>query len=296
MNKLIQIAALLWLVSTAGAQQTLVMYDWHDLKQNHQLRGGEVVNGESDLKIENTNDTPLQLHLFEIVGPPVSNTIYALTGQVKYDNVHGTGYLEMWNFFPPSSPGLPEGQYFSRTLGDAGNMEKITGTCHWRNFSLPFDRTGASGAPTRLEINIFLPGKGTVYLSPVKLVQYPKGFSCAGPIAPAGWWSANIAPWVGGIGGPAIGFFGGLLGWMSQKGKARKFVLPAWTCCIAFGIGCLIATLIALIVRHPWFVAMPLFIFGFVSTLIFSVTWSAARNRYDELEIRRMASMDATGR
>lgn len=177
MKQLIQISALLWLVSNAAAQQILVMYDWQDLKQHNQLRAGEVVslNGESDLKIENTNDTPLKLHLFDIAAPRVSTTVYALTGHVKYDNVHGEGYLEMWNFFPPLKPGMPEGRYFSRTLGDAGDMEKITGTCDWRIFSLPFDRTGASAPPTRLEINIFLPGHGTVYLSPVKLVEYSAG-------------------------------------------------------------------------------------------------------------------------
>jgi len=31
---------------------------------------------------------------------------------------------------------------------------------------------GASGPPTRLEISVFLPGRGTVWLGPVKLVEY----------------------------------------------------------------------------------------------------------------------------
>jgi hypothetical protein len=53
------------------------------------------------------------------------------------------------------------------------------------------------------------------------------------------------------------------------------------------------ATIIAVIVGQPWFVAMPLFVFGFVSVVVFSATWSSARKRYDEVEIRRMASMDA---
>lgn len=257
-----------------------------------------TLDGQSVYKFENTNDTPYQVQLLKIVRPPVSNTVYEIFGKVKYDNVQGAGYLEMWSCFPPASPGMPENQYFSRTLGDSGGMEKISGTCDWRDFALPFDPTGATAAPTRLEINLILPGRGTVYITPVRLRRYAAGFSLGintsddGLPAAAGWWSADAAPWVGGIGGPIIGLLGGLLGWLSQKGVARTFVLTAWKCAIAFGLVCLIATAIAISVRQPWFVAMPLFVFGFVSAAVFSATLSAARKRYDELEIRRMASMD----
>lgn len=264
-----------------------------------------TLGGQSVYKFENTNDTPLQVQLFKIVKPSLSITAYAISGRVKYENVRGAGYLEMWNYFPPLHPGMPGGQYFSRTLGDSGGMGRITGTCDWRDFTLPFDPTGASGPPMRLEINLILPGRGTVYLTPVKLIKYPAGFSESsgsnssisstsdGSTVSAGWWSANAAPWVGGIGGPVIGFLGGLLGWLSQKGVARAFVLAAWKCCIAFGLICLIATIIAVIVGQPWFVAMLLLIFGFVSVVVFSATWPSARKRYDDVEIRRMASIDA---
>jgi hypothetical protein len=260
-----------------------------------------TLDGKSVYKIENTNDTQLQIQLVKIFKPRLSTTAYAITGQIKYDNVQGAGYLEMWNVFPPEHPGMPEGRYFSRTLDDSGEMGKITGTCDWRDFSLPFDPTGASGPPTRLEINLILPGRGTVYLTPVKLLKYSAGFSLSSKSdssnsGAAGWWPANAAPWVGGIGGPLIGLMGGLLGWLSQKGMARVFVLTAWKCAVVFGLVCLIATIIAVIVGQPWFVAMPLFVFGLVNAVVFSTTWSAARKRYDEVEFRRMASMDATGR
>jgi hypothetical protein len=135
-------------------------------------------------------------------------------------------------------------------------MGKITGTCDWRDFSLPFDPTGASGPPTRLEINLILPGHGTVYITPVKLVKYSAGFSLSSESdrsnsGAAGWWPANAAPWVGGIGGPLIGLMGGLLGWLSQKGMARVFVLTAWKCAAAFGLVCLIATIIAVSSGSP---------------------------------------------
>ncbi|HTV41471.1 MAG TPA: hypothetical protein VMF08_12890 [Candidatus Sulfotelmatobacter sp.] len=296
---LICLSLILALSAMAQEPKSKVLAIYYPSQKDHLV----TLDGQSVYKFENTNDTQLTIQLLKIVKPKLSTTAYAITGRVKYDNVQGAGYLEMWNYFPPLRPGMPEGQYFSRTLGDSGEMGKITGSCDWRDFTLPFDPTGASGPPTRLEINLILPGRGTVYLTPVKLVKYSAGFSQSSGTTgsntdgspPAGWWSADAAPWVGGIGGPVIGFFGGLLGWLSQKGRARQFVLAAWKCCIVFGIGCLIATLIAVIAGQPWFVAMPLLVFGVVSTGIFSATWSAARNRYDELEIRRMASMDATG-
>ncbi|HEY1789501.1 MAG TPA: hypothetical protein VGJ73_15190 [Verrucomicrobiae bacterium] len=285
---------------TAQEPKSTVLGVYYFSEKDHLV----TLDGQSVYQFENTNDTPLQIPLAKIMKPRLSTTAYAVMGNIKYDGVQGTGYLEMWSYFPPSHPGMPEGQYFSRTLGDSGEMGKISGTCDWRGFTLPFDPTGASGPPTRLEINLVLPGHGTVYLTPVKLVKYSGGLSLSsgsdessggssdGLMPAFGWWSANAAPWVGGIGGPVVGFLGGLLGWLSQKGMARTFVLTTWKCCIGFGLVCLIATIIAVIVGQPWFVAMPLFVIGFVSAVVFSATWSSARKRYDEVEIRRMASMD----
>ena len=50
-------------------------------------------------------------------------------------------------------------------------MAKISGTSSWRAFTLPFDRTGTTHAPTRLDLNIFLPGRGIVLLGPMRLMQ-----------------------------------------------------------------------------------------------------------------------------
>jgi hypothetical protein len=74
----------------------------------------------------------------------------------------------MWNDFAAA------GRFVSRTWGPAGSdpMSKITGTSSWRTFLLPFFRIGAATAvPTRLEINVFLPGHGVVFLGPMKLMQ-----------------------------------------------------------------------------------------------------------------------------
>ena len=157
-----------------GLPQTLAEFDWQQLKESGKLLGGVPLNldGRTVLKIENTNDAPLQLTIFKIEKPSIQSATYVVLGEIKYDNVQGSGYLEMWNYFPPLAPGLPEGQYFSRTLGmdGSGPMSRISGTSSWRPFSLPFDRTETTNLPTRLEINIFLPGRGVVWLGPPRLM------------------------------------------------------------------------------------------------------------------------------
>jgi serine/threonine protein kinase len=159
---------------TSPSAQSIILYDWQRLHDDGQLLGGTPVklDGRTVLKIENTNDAPLLLSIFTIEKPAITSATYAVLGEIKYENVQGIGYLEMWNCFPPLSPGLPEGQYFSRTLGEAGSgpMGRISGTSSWRPFTLPFDRSGMTNRPTRLQINIFLPGRGVVWLGPPRLM------------------------------------------------------------------------------------------------------------------------------
>lgn len=300
--KILSICLMLSLALSAGAQEpkaaVLGVYQFNE--KDHLV----TLDGQSVYKFQNTNDTPLQVKLLEIANPRLSTTAYAITGQVKYDNVQGTGYLEMWNYFPPLRPGMPEGQYFSRTLGESGEMGKISGTCDWRDFTLPFDPTGESSPPTRLEINLILPGRGTVYLTPVKLVKYSgplfesnfsKG-SSSSRTSPGGWWSTRQSAIVGGIGGSLFGCFGALIGGLAGSGKARRFVLATTRLFTAFGVLLTIAGIIAVLCKQPYAVWWPLILLGVISALVCGANLNPIKKRYENLEIRRMASMDATGR
>jgi len=131
------------------------------------------IDGRDAICITNKADAPLQVTLFKIDHPPITAMQYALSGEIKYEGVAEPGYLQMWNFFPPIGPGLPEGQYFTRTMAPAGTgpMGQISGTSSWRPYTLPFDRTGAPNSPTRLEVSIFLPKRGTVWITLPKLTQ-----------------------------------------------------------------------------------------------------------------------------
>jgi len=110
-----------------------------------------------------------------------------------------------------------------------------------------------------------------------------------------GWWPPGMDTWFALIGGPASGCIGALLGVLAGKGIARRLVLGIWRCCIAWGILCLIGALVAFKTGQPDYVGETLLIYGVIYTTIFSTIWPIAKKRYREHEIRRMASMDATG-
>ena len=295
MKILIQFSLWLSLVLPVMSQPILNV-DWNELAQKHELLGGQIIStsvstGEvSTLKIENTNDTPLRLQLFDISKPAITNLTYGFIGEIKYENVRGDGYLEMWSYFPPSRSSEPETKYFSRTLGNSGAMGKISGTSDWRMFALWFHANGASNPPSHLEVNIFLPSHGTVCLRYVILCHYEENGSF--PTISNGWWSSKQAGMIGGIGGSVIGCFGALLGWLCGKGKARNFALAITKFFIVLGILLTISGLVAITLKQPYAVWYVLLLPGVILTSVFGVNLRSIKRRYDDLEIRRMASLD----
>ncbi len=169
-------------------------------------------------------------------------------------------------------------------------MRKITGTSKWREFKLPFDRTGASNAPVRLQFNLVLRGRGTVYLSPVKLVEYPGAKS-----AERAWWTDQAAGWWGGLGGGLIGCLGSLTAWLAWQGKARRFVVAVLTVLTSLGVLSGVAALAAFACRQPYAVWFPLSLGAALLLSICPYRLRQYQKKYEELELRRMASVDVSG-
>ncbi|EEF60652.1 hypothetical protein [Pedosphaera parvula] len=292
MKLFLTLATALLCALNARSQQTLAEYDWAKLAS--QIHGAAVVtiDGRQALKIENTNDAPLQLTLLNIEHPPITQKIYSLPGEIRYDNVKGDGFLELWNYF--SSPGQPEARYFSRTLGDDGPMKKISGTSSWREFSLPFNSTGTSNPPTRLQFNLYLPGRGTVYLGPVKLAQYSNSNLTAALTPSNAWWSDRTAGLVGGYGGGFIGILCSICALLAYKGKARAFVTSVLL--VLSGFGGVLATLacLALIQHQPYAVWFPLTLGALLLRGICPYRLRTFQKQYNDLELRRIASLDAS--
>jgi hypothetical protein len=317
MKKLFQLNFLLLLVSSATAQESspqelapqqptkiLRVYDWNDLAQQHQLAGGEVISmdGNAVLKIENTNDappegtyyingTPLEVSLLKITDSVVKRTCWVScelkfesvwAGLVQHTNhvVNGeAGVLKLLTYTPPSAPGGDERINTSHF--------DLRGTSNWKLYKFVVDRTEPEGLPTHLELKLSLPGHGTIYLRSIRLLG-----------GTGSWWSAKQSGTVGGavgIFGGIIGCVGGLLGCLAGFGKARKFVLATTKIFIALGMLLTITGIVAIVCQQPFFVWYVFLLPGVVLTLIFSLNFPMIQRRYDDLEIRRIASIDVMG-
>jgi hypothetical protein len=311
MKRLIQLNLLLLLISSATAQEsspqqppkTLRVYDWKDLAQEHQLSGGEVISmdGVSVLKIENTNDTPLVVSLLKITNSSVIKKLISISFDTKYtfldrapdwgnnifDDSNGYGNqfpnrLELFCYLPPFAPGgdeITNAHFFA-----------MGGTSNWKPYTVFPSTTRAMinwtlqrTLPTLLELKLYV-GKGTIYLRPIKLLDVT-----------GSWWSPQQVGLIGGIGGSVIGCFGALLGLLASKGKARNFVLTTMKIFIGLGILLTIAGFVAVVLKQPYAVWYALLLPGVILTLVFSLNLPSIQRRYDELEIRRMTSIDTMG-
>lgn len=276
-------------VTALAEQKQIAEYSWQALADAGQVKSGTVVtlpDKSVALKIENTGSAPLMATVLVIENPKVTGDFYSLSGDVRYEGVEGDGFLEMWNHFG-------EAAYFSRTMGDTGPMGKLRGTSDWRPFILPFNATGTKSRPTKLVVNVHLPAKGVVYLrSPLKLAESSEKKGESGSVQPGAWWSDRTGNLAAAILGSIIGVLGGLIGWLGARGKARFFVLGTVRTLIVIGVVATAAGLIALTVRQPYAVWCPLLLIGVISVVVFPLCLRHCADRYREIELRRMTSMD----
>jgi hypothetical protein len=308
MKKLLHIGLLLCIATTVAAQENrklLKTYDWKDLPQH--LPNCQIISmdGMSVLKVENTNNTPLEISLLTITNAALLKSANAFALEIKYEDIGGSnnGADSGWNqgFLPPSIR-------FNSAVGNLEWIQKyppaaiggdivtntdwiqFVGTENWNKYGSGFRRAPYNNetTPDELEFKLYLPSIGTVYLRPIKLTKWVSPNS-------SNWWSPQQSGLIGGIGGSIIGCLGGLIGWLVSKGKARKFVLASTTSAIVIGILLTIAGLIAAILNQPYSVWYALLFPGVILVLVFSLNLHSIQRRYDELEIRRMTSVDTMG-
>jgi hypothetical protein len=240
---------------------------------------GQAPGGDAALRLVSRRGTGSTFELTEIADPPIRGDQYAIAGRVRYEDVQGSGYLEMWSAFADG------GRYFTRTLAGSGPLARLQGTSGWREFSLPFYLQGHE-PPTRLELNLVLPGRGTVFLGPLGLVQ---------PEANAAWWSERTAGLLGAIFGSAIGLAGAAVGLLAARGRARRLVLLVLLAMIASGallLGIGVAAFAAGEPSHVWYAPL---LGGVIAIAVGIGVLTPLRRRYAEIELRRMRALDLAG-
>lgn len=211
--------------------------------------------------------------------------IYVVRGKVRYENVEGIAYLEMWNI-------LPDGRrFFSRTLGEYGTMQSIRGTSGWRDFELPADLTGVPLPESMtLEINIVMPGKGSIKVSAMTISDISTGIA-------GEWFSSRTSGIVGGIlGGGVCGTFGAVFGIVAgllvPRGKGRRWVMGLLLFGLVMGAVQLVFGLVVLCIGQPWHVWYPFVLCGGILVVVTLSAVPAIRKGYEQAELRKMQALD----
>ena len=287
MRHVLASAGIVLLVATSPVAAQDLTIDWsRTVVTAGVVRPGEGPGGTPALELRATATGPTSFHLVTIDHPQIAGPRYVVSGEVRYQDVEGQGYLEMWTVFPDGQ------RFFSRTLAAQGPLAALHGESSWRRFELPFDMSGASQAPSRLEINLMLPGRGAVWLGPMHL-QRATAQAEAGQ---GGWWSARSGTLLGAMMGSLVGVVGAIIGVLGGRGRARGLVLGLLVGMITVG-ACLalvgVAAALSSQPRHVWY---PLLVIGGASGLIGLVILPAMRRRFAADELRRIEAMDAGAR
>jgi len=253
-----------------------------------------VVLAEEPLIITAAPGEPTHV-LVELPNPGISTPVYALKGMLRYTDVQGVAFLQLDNDFGD------KGTYFTKSLADTGPLGKISGSSDWRPFMLPFyantgDQADSAAPllPQKLTLSLYLPGTGSVSIGQVGLYQYAAGEDPLGMIMQAGQWFDNrTAGLVGGVAGAVLGLWGALIGIVASRGKARGFVLGSANVLLVIGIAALGAGIAALSMFQPYAVYYPLLLIGIITVAVFGMLRRTLSARYEQLELKRMQSMDA---
>ncbi len=271
----------------AFGQEVLQEIEWGRLPEQQRPEGADVLPpGEGlsfeVLKIVRTDEGPHTVHLATIEEPGIDATRYAVAGRLRHEDVDGVGYMEMWSHFPDGS------FFFSRTLGDTGPMQSLQGTSDWREFLLPFTTGDEPMRPSRLVINLVLPGRGAVYVSPLRVVQYREERRVAA------WWSPRTGGLIGGFLGSILGCAGAFVGVLLSRGKGLGSIEALTKAAVLIGCGVLACGLAGKALGQPRAVTYPLLLNGFLWTAIPSGLLPVVRRRRKAIELRKMQAMDAS--
>jgi hypothetical protein len=276
---------------TASGGEVVGTVTWDTVPEQVGTEGGAAVSIEPDsghgnvLCVRNTAGDPARVVLWESSTPAVESLRYAIAGHVRYAGVKPAGYVELLSTMEDG------GEYFTRTMAEAGPLAQLAGESAWRRFALPFQSSEETGYPTKLVLALYLPGAGQVWLGPLSVVEL-------GPDEPVfagagGWWGVRFSGFLGGLGGALVGIVSAVIGCLCGLGRARRVAFAMIHAMLAVSGLLLVLGMVAVLAGQPFHVFFPLLLLGAIPGLVFGVNLRTIRRAYEQRELRRMAALDA---
>lgn len=214
--------------------------------------------------------------VWEADRPDLPPGMYRVTANVLAESTDGTPRnidLQLWNEI--------EGQrYFSKAppVPTQGKGNSSTVSLEFQ----PGDKK-----PTRLELEARLPEGVTLQVRNVRLE--PLGMIGG---VPNQWWSVREGAMVGAVLGSGVGVVGAVVGVLAARGKGRRLVMGLIAGVMGMGVVCLVAGIVAVVMKQPYHVYYPLLLVGVLGTVIMGVVLPRVRGGYQMEEQRRMQAVD----
>ncbi len=230
---------------------------------------------------------PKGVQVLSLTPVPAETPLYALVGEIRYENVRQPGYLELISHFPGG------GWYFSRSLAAAGPLRALQGTSGWYTFVLPFDARQAPSKPERLDFNVVLPEGGTVYLRNLSVRSFANeaDFGAALRTGASGIsWSNPGA--LGGLLGGLGGILGAVVGLLAYLRRGKVIVQTILGVFVIGGIACLIVAAWSASRSEPFMSYYVYLLLGIILTCVGGFNYRPTMRHYEADELRRMEALD----
>jgi hypothetical protein len=107
------------------------------------------------------------------------------------------------------------------------------------------------------------------------------------------WFDQIHYAWIpGAVYGVAAGLMGGVVGWLAPRGRARNFVLGAWSALWVAAIFLLLVGFVALAEGQPWGIWYGFLLPGAIGTLVVGLNSYTVHRAYRLVEERKLAARD----
>ena len=231
---------------------------------------------EGIVKVENDQPTGKSETILTFDHHPTTS-MYVVRGLIQHRDIERNPMLEMWNAMPDGN------RYFSRQPVRGPWVNKTDG---WREFTLPFNLMNHKPESVAIEINVVMPGKGTIELKDLTISD----------IATLEWFDKRTANTIGAIMGVSAGLYGGLFGCLAgflvPRGKGRKLVFGMLVFIIVFGGFLLSIGLLALLLGQPFHVWFWFAFAGGLALIIFPPQFFVIKKGFEQFEQRKMQALD----